>query len=118
MIKFWKEDIKYIKRTGWAGLRFSYEYQYHFSVGSESANYLLNKYDLHGAEMQLHYFEDNYITVTSKHPKYSNMSDIAEIDDEDKEELLVILQEDIKEDQRQWEEYKCNDDYPWDTRWN
>lgn len=40
MIKFYKEDIKYIKRTAWAGFNYIHEYQYHFSVRSESANYL------------------------------------------------------------------------------
>lgn len=118
MIKFYREDVKYIKRTAWAGFNYAHEHQYHFSVRSESANYLINKYGLYGKDVELHYFSDDYITVTSKHPYEDTKSDAAEIDEEDMQELLTILLEDIKRDQAEWEEYICNSDYyMWDTRW-
>lgn len=118
MIKFYKEDIKYIKRTGWAGLNYTYKYQYHFSVRGESANYLINAYGLFGKDVELHYFSDDYVTVTSKNPNNSTESDVTEINKEDIDELLNILLEDIKEDLRQWEEYCCDSEYyMWDTRW-
>lgn len=117
MIKFYKEDIKYIRRTSWAGFNYTYEHQYHFSVISESANYLINKYNLFGKDVEIHYFDNYYITVTSKNP-YGIETDVADIDPVDINELLLILMEYIKQDQREWEEYMCDSEYyMWDDRW-
>lgn len=40
MIKFWQEDFNYVKRFG------QVEFGYLFNVRGESANYLINKYQL------------------------------------------------------------------------
>ena len=118
MKKFFREDIKYVERTNWTGFHYTCEHQYHFSVRGESANYLINKYNLFGKDVKIHYFDDTYITVTSHDPKGSQ-TDVAEIDSEDIKELMLILQEDIQQDQRQWEEYVCDSEYyMWDTRWS
>lgn len=116
-MKFYKEDIKYIKRTSRSGFDYTYEYQYHFSVRGESSNYLINKYWLFGKDVEIHYISNDYITVTSKNPYNNTESDVSDVDPQDMEELNIILEECIRNDLRNWEEYKCNDCYAWDTRW-
>ena len=116
MIKFWKEDFKYIKRTGWSTLG-GYEFQYHFSVKGESFNYLFNKYGLEYPNMEVCVFGENSATVITRNND-NKKSDVADIDEEDIEELMSILREDIEMDQREWEEYCCDSEYYiWDTRW-
>jgi len=104
MIKFWKEDFRYINR---------YEifrgYSYTFSVCGESANYLINKYELNYSNIQVHFFTcDNTMTVTSKTDDKLR-SDVADIEEEDLKELLTILQEEVDLDLRNYENYICND---------
>ena len=65
MIKFWKEDFKYIKRTEWS-IPGGYEFQYHFSVRGESFNYLYNEYGLEYPNMEVHVFGENSATVTTR----------------------------------------------------
>ena len=114
LIKFWKEDFKYIKR------RYSSEYDfcYTFSVRGESANYLMNKYDLCYPNVEVHLFTiDNSMSVTSKIDS-GLKSDVTDIDDEeDTTELWSLLKEDIDIDQRNYEEYMCDDWYKRDSRW-
>ena len=112
-MKFWKEDFKYIQRSG---ISFSEGFSYTFSVRGESANYLINEYGLFGENVKVHVFSKDYITVTSSNSKFQ-MSDCASIEDEDTYELMYILQEFINRDQRNWEEYLCNDWYKKDDRW-
>lgn len=117
MIKFWKEDFEYIKRTGWSGFNYKYDHQYHFSVCGESANYLINEYGLFGYKVEVHVIDyGDYITVTSKE-RNTTYSDCTEIDEKDKEELMGILQDFIEQDKRNWEEYLCDDWYKKDSRW-
>lgn len=110
MIKFYKEDIKYVRRTGWND-----RHQYHFSVTGETSNYLLNKYGLAFSNMELHFLDVDYITVTTEKDDF--LSDVADIDSEDFNELMGILQEFIDKDQSNWEEYLCDDWYRKDSRW-
>lgn len=115
MIKFWKEDFKYIKRTG---ISFSQGFRYTFSVRGESANYLINEYELLGSDVKVHVFSDDYITVTSKKPDSRFQTcDCVEVEYEDREELMAILQEFIDIDKRNWEDYLCDDWYKKDSRW-
>lgn len=119
MIKFWKEDFRYISRSYMACDLYmnKYGYRYTFSVRGESANYLINKYDLDYPNIQVHLFTcDNTMTVTSKTENKLN-SDVADIEEEDLKELLSLLQEDVDLDMRNYEEYKCNDWYKKDSRW-
>ena len=113
MIKFWKDDFKYIKRTG---VSFSEGFRYTFSVYGESANYLINEYGLFGENVKIHVFSKDHITVTSSNSKFQ-MSDCANISDEDICELMYVLQEDICMDQRNWEDYLCDDWFKKDSRW-
>ena len=111
MIKFYKEDIKFIRRTNWGNA-----FQYHFSVTGETSNYLLNKYDLEFSGMELHFIDIDYVTVTTK-KENGLISDVAEIDAADFEELMIILNEFIEQDKSNWKEYCCDDWYKKDSRW-
>ena len=115
MVKFWKEDFKYINRR----YASSYEYCYTFSVRGESANYLMNKYDLCYPNVEVHLFTiDNSMTVTSKIDS-GLKSDVTDIDnEEDLQELLFILQKDVDLDLKNYEDYICDDGYKKDSRWN
>lgn len=96
MIKFWKEDFKYIGKKYISCNSYMNRYEcYTFSVRGESANYLINKYDLDYPNIQVHLFAcDNTMTVTSKTDNRLN-SDVADIEDEDLKELISIIQEDV-----------------------
>lgn len=112
MVKFWKEDFKYIKRF----LSY-YGYCYIFSVRGESANYLMNKYDLEYPNVYVNLFtDDNSMTVASK-TENKLKSDVVDIDEEDSKKLLYLLQEDVDMDLTNYEEYICNDIYKKDSRW-
>lgn len=119
MIKFWKEDFKYIRRSPYTHYFVEgFGYSYTFSVRGESANYLINKYDLDYPNIQVHLFTgDNSMTVTSRTDNKLN-SDVDDINEDDIEELLAILQPIVDSDLRNYEEYMCNDDLHRDSRWN
>lgn len=118
MIKFWKEDIKYIKRRN-----YNENFSYHFSIRGESANYLINKYNLSLAfsNIAVHVYDNyNYIAITTyiEGKDFHAESEPTILNNEDTEELFSLLKEFIKQDQREWEEYKCNSDYyKRDSRW-
>lgn len=112
MIKFWKEDFTYVKRLNCS----AGGYIYTFSVHGESSNYLRNKYDLGYPNIYVNVFtKDNSMTVGSRNEKLQ--ADIADMEEEDENELLPLLQEEIDLDLRNYKEYLCNDIYPRDTRW-
>ena len=116
MIKFWKEDFRYIKRSF---ISFTDKYCYTFSVRGESANYLMNKYGLQYPNIEIHLFTSyNSMSVTSKIDS-GLKSDVTDIDDEDDlKELLSILQEEVRIDQVNYEEYMCDSEYnKYDSRW-
>ena len=114
MIKFWKEDFQYIER-----ISSYYGDLYIFSVRGESANYLMNQYDLSYPNVQINLFtNDNTMTVGSKTDNKLK-ADCADIDDEDDlKELLSILQEEVSKDMSNYEEYMCDSEYnKRDSRW-
>jgi hypothetical protein len=112
MIKFWKEDFTYVKRLDCS----IGGYIYIFSVRGESSNYLRNKYDLEYQNIYVNVFNRfEGITVGSENEKLQ--ADIADMEEEDENELLPLLQEEIEIDLRNYEEYLCNDIYPRDARW-
>ena len=95
-------------------------YTYTFSVRGESANYLMNKYDL----------KYSYVKVIAQYGHraasirvISETEDISQYDaydiyGEDLTELLSLLKEDIDNDLRNYEEWQCNSDYyKRDSRW-
>ena len=114
MIKFWKEDFKYVKR-----INADESFAYRFFVYGESANYLMNRYDLTCKNVEVVYYDDE-VRVYKTH-KIKNDSRVfyeyMALYDEDNEELCSLLIDTVKLDQSNWEEYKCNDWYMWDTRW-
>ena len=75
MIKFWKEDFKYIERHFHVSdpLGFT-SYYYVFTVCGESANYLMNKYNLNGHDMKIGFFEvNNHILVGSCNERWKDI---------------------------------------------
>ena len=92
MIKFWKEDFRYVERYEY-GLDV---YRYVFTVRGESANYLMNKYDLGYPNITVNLFtDDNSMSVASK-ANNGLQSDVTDIDDiDDLAELLKILSEKV-----------------------
>ena len=118
MIKFWKEDFEYIKRS-FISFTNESEYRYDFIVRGESANYLMNKYGLSYPNVKVHLWTvDNSVTVTSKVTN-KLLSDVADIDDpDDLTKLLPILLETVNMDLRNYEEYMCNDVYKKYSRWS
>ena len=120
MVKFFKEDFKYIERHGYYNNDCGDGgYCYSFSVCGESANYLINKYGLEYSNVRVNLFtDDNSMTVGSK-TNNKLKADCMKIDDtDDLTELLFILQEDIRIDQINYEEYLCDAEYnKYDSRW-
>ena len=120
VIKFWKEDFRYIERHSYYNNeRGDSGYYYTFTVRGESANYLMNKYELSYPNVEVHLFaDDNSMTVTSKIDNGLNR-DVVDIDDEsDLKELLLILQEEVRIDHINYEEYMCDAEYnKYDSRW-
>lgn len=89
MIKFWKDDFRYVKKMGYN----LYEYIYVFNVRGESSNYLRNKYSLQYPNIEVNLFtEDNSISVGS-YKEYSFDRDITDMEEDDVKELLPLLQE-------------------------
>lgn len=121
MVKFWKEDFKYIKRSRYI-LFFleGFGYRYTFSVRGESANYLINKYNLLYPNVKIcvnHGHEARTLYVMSE-TESMNIYDIHEvIDGEDAVELAHLLEEEIVADLINYEEYRCGDWYKKDSRW-
>ena len=60
--------------------------------------------------MEVHVFGEDSATVTTRNND-NKKSDVADIDEEDIEELMNILRDDIETDQRNWEEYCCDSEY-------
>lgn len=130
MIKFWKEDFKYIQRNGSTKL-----FEYVFTVGGESANYLINNYgftkyskseffnNLKYIDIFIHcYFNQNVgekvINIVIKKEKGLFRKSIFSCYKEDIDELFKILYPTIINDIRSYEEYLCNSDcYKQDYRW-
>lgn len=120
MIKFWKEDFRYITRMGYYNAEQGCcSYYYTFSVRGESANYLMNKYDLDYPIINVNLFtEDNSVTVRST-VENRLKSEVVDIDDkEDLKELLPLLIGEINIDLRNYEEYTCDSEFNRrDSRW-
>lgn len=113
MIKFWKDDFKYIERLEtWNGLC------YRFSVCGESSNYLMNTYQLKYPNITVHfYITDKSMSIRNKSNDGLNIHS-TDIEDDDYEELLNILQEEVRIDQINYEEYLCDSEYNTrDSRW-
>lgn len=114
MVKFWKEDFKYVERHFYVSdpLGFT-SYYYVFTVCGESANYLMNKYNLNGHDMKIGFFEvNNHILVGSCNERWKD------IDMDDIYELLNILQKEVKIDKINYYEYLCDSEYnKYDSRW-
>lgn len=120
MVKFWKEDFKYIKRSQYTHFFLEgFGYRYTFSVRGESANYLINEYNLKYPYIKVCVnYGHNAITVdVISETETSFMYDIYDVIGEDLIELGSLLQEDIEIDLRNYEEYKCDDWYKKDSRW-
>ena len=111
MIKFWKEDFKYNKRLG-----NTEPFGYLFTVRGESANYLINQYNLNHPNVFVNCYLDKTIYIGSRAD--SNLqSDICDCGREDIEELFNTLEPIISMDMRNYEEYKSDDWYKKDSRW-
>ena len=119
MIKFWKEDFKYVERYGYYNSKTGGEgLCYAFTVRGESANYLMNKYKLGYPNVSVYlYMDDNGISTGSKTDNKLKSDLIGVNDKEDTIELWSLLKEDIEIDQRNYEEYMCDDWYKRDSRW-
>lgn len=95
-------------------------YCYTFSVRGESANYLMNKYNLKYPYIKV-YLNYGHRACTSR--VISETEDKSQFDDhnisgKDLKDLLYILQEEVKIDLVNDEEYRCNSDYyKKDSRW-
>jgi len=106
VVKFWKEDFRYIAR------HYCFDdYFYTFSIRGESANYLMNKYHLDYPIIQVNVFMNNgSMSITSRAKNGLGFCG-AEIKEDDYKELMDILQKEIDNDLRNYEEWQCNSDY-------
>lgn len=109
MIKFWQEDFRYVKRLGCTE-----PFGYLFNVRGESANYLINKYQLEYPNVFVNCYIDKTIYIGSLQNKNSDCCE-CEVDDVD--ELYNLLKPIINIDIRNYEEYMCDDWYKKDSRW-
>lgn len=111
MIKFWSDDFEYIKRFGACE-----PYSYLFKVRSDSANYLINKYQLPLPIILIYYHTDKTIYVCSS--QYKNQINTSyECNADDVEELYNILKPIMDVDMQNYEEYCCDPWYGKDDRW-
>ena len=121
MVKFWKEDFRYIQRSGYTHFFVEgFGYCYKFSVRGESANYLMNKYNLKYpyVKIYLNYGHNAASIRVISETEDEFQFDACDINGKDLDELLFILQEDIENDLRNYEEWQCNSDYyKKDSRW-
>ena len=99
MVKFKKEDFKYVSRVYIACDLYMNKcgYYYIFSVVGESANYLKNKYSLQNINIEVNLFADNSMRICS-YKEHSRDKDIVYMAKEDVKELLPLLQEDMNLD--------------------
>lgn len=111
MIKFWSDDFNYIERLG------SVEpFGYLFNVRGESANYLINKYQLDYQKVFVNCYTDKTIYIGSR--QYDNKKgDCCDCDKDDIEDLYNLLKPIIDIDLRNYEDYMCDDWYRKDSRW-
>ena len=85
MIKFWSNDFDYTKRLGCVE-----PFGYLFNVRGESANYLINKYQLSYPKIFVNCYMDKTTYIGSR--KYDNTgSDCCNCDEDDIEELLKSI---------------------------
>lgn len=121
LIKFWKDDFKYIKRSGYTHFFVEgFGYCYTFTVRGESANYLMNKYNLKYPYVKVYLtYGHNAITVrVVSETEDKSQFDNYNICEEDFYDLVFILQKEVWDDLRNYEEWKCNSDYyKRDSRW-
>jgi len=112
MIKFWKEDFKYVKRFNAIE-----PFGYLFNVRGESANYLLNHYNLKYPNIFILLFNDVDIYVGSREI-HSFKNEMFHCNEYDINELYDILYPFVIEDMKNYEEYLYNSDYyKQDYRW-
>ena len=121
MIKFWKEDFRYIKRSGYTHFFVEgFGYCYTFSVRGESANYLINKYNVNYPyiKVYLNYGHNACTMHVVSETGDKSQFDSCNINGEDLKELVSLLKEDVYNDLRNYEEWQCNSDYyKKDSRW-
>lgn len=120
MIKFWKEDFKYIKRSPYTHFFVEgFGYCYTFTVRGESANYLMNKYNINYPYIKvcIDYGHNAASIRVIGETENASQFGSCDIHGEDLAELISLLKEDIEMDLINYEEYKCNDDYKKDSRW-
>lgn len=111
MIKFWLDDFDYTKRFGCVE-----PFGYLFNVRGESANYLINKYQLGYPKIFVNCYMDKTIYIGSK--QYDGKkSDCCDCDEDDVEELYSLLKPIMDIDLRNYEDYMCDDWYKKDSRW-
>lgn len=111
MIKFWLDDFSYIKRYGCTE-----PFTYLFNVRGESANYLINKYQLKYPKIFVNYYMNKTIHIGSRQYN-SKKRDCFDCDKADIEELYNLLKPIIDVDLRNYEDYMCDEWYKKDDRW-
>ena len=121
MIKFWKEDFKYIKRSPYTHFFVEgFGYVYTFSVRGESANYLMNKYNLNYPYIKVcvNYGHNSASMRVVGETEDKSQFGACDICGEDLAELVSLLKADIEIDLKNYEEYVCDDWYRKDSRWS
>ena len=121
MVKFWKEDFRYINRSPYTHFFVEgFGYCYAFSARGESANYLINKYNLKYPYVKVYVNYGHNVASMRVISETENKSqyDAYDIYGKDLDELLFVLQEELDNDLRNYEEWQCNSDYyKRDSRW-
>lgn len=112
MIKFWASDFRYTKRFGKAE-----PFGYLFQVRSESANYLINRYRLAYPNVFVNCYTDKTAVYVGSRATDDLTSEVCELQLDDIDELYAVLEPTIKSDIRNYEEYKSDDWYQKDSRW-
>lgn len=101
MVKFWKEDFRYINRSPYTHFFVEgFGYCYKFSVRGESANYLMNKYNLKYpyVKIYLSYGHNAASIRVISETEDEFQFDACDISREDLDELLNILETHIDVD--------------------
>lgn len=113
MIKFWKEDFEYISRLDLSGA-----YLYTFFVRGESANYLINHYNLEFFEkcIVFCFMPDKSLSISGVKEDGNGTKQYV-CHEEDREKLYEAVKDQISADLRNYEEYMCDDWYHRDSRW-
>lgn len=111
MIKFWLDNFKYTKRFG-----VTEPFGYLFSVCGESANYLINKYELLYPNVFVNCYSDKTIYIGSRAVN-DLKGDVCDCDENDVDELYNLLKPIINMDLKNYEEYLSDDWYQKDSRW-